>query len=99
MEGMRQLIALHPRPDQAKSEEDLPFAPTVSTGPTTTTGGLVALQGVWRLTFAFGNRADRQTGSGVKTLTNKVQQTSPFIVQPQESRKNITQAFRPAHLT
>lgn len=56
MEGMRQLIALHPRPDQAKSEEDLPFAPTVSTGPTTTTGGLVALQGVWRLTFAFGNR-------------------------------------------
>ena len=50
MEGMRQLIALHPRPDQAKSEEDLPFAPTVSTG------GLVALQGVWRLTFAFGNR-------------------------------------------
>jgi hypothetical protein len=50
MEGMRQLIALHPRPDQAKSEEDLPFVPTVSTG------GLVALQGVWRLTFAFGNR-------------------------------------------
>jgi hypothetical protein len=51
MEGMRRLIALHPRPDQERLQA---VRRIFHFHPRKIQLALQAMQGVWRLTFEFG---------------------------------------------